>query len=135
LLPEYQKIWRRLCSVTWLCTQKYDDTLQKLVKWILDIKEKIFVKILTAQAYYEMVETERLLYSIDSAKHFLSKNKSVSESRKKSYLNFFSVLSKLISIRENGDKSAAASFTDEVKSMAELNEKAWVLEKLDELRQ
>jgi len=99
----------------------------------LDAKDKIIVKIMTAKTYYEMGETEALLYNIDSAKHFLSKNKSVAEARKKSYVNFYNCLSKLVSLSENGNKVSARSFIGEIRNMDELNERMWILEKLKEL--
>jgi hypothetical protein len=100
----------------------------------MDAKDKNIVKIMTAKTYYEMGQVEPLRYSIDSSKHFINKNKSVGEVRKKSYLNFFNSLTKLISLSENGDKSSVASVIDTVKKTGELTEKAWILEKLNDLK-
>ncbi len=71
-----------------------------------DVRDKLHVRLLTAKTYYELDETETLLSYIDSSKHFLLNSDSINDSRKRSYNNFFSYLSRLASVIEG---SAAGS--------------------------
>jgi hypothetical protein len=99
----------------------------------IDVRDKIHVKTLLAKTYFETNETDSLLHHIDSAKHFISNNKSVSEDVRVSYGSFFNFLTNIISAKENGDRFSVQKLKNEVKACTELNNKKWLLEKIEEL--
>jgi hypothetical protein len=100
-----------------------------------DIWDKLWAKSLLAQTYYEMKEFDSLLNHIDSSKHFLKNNKSVSELYEKSYGNFFNLLTKLISLSEHADLSSIPVLKKEIQSTIKLDNKKWLLEKVEELEE
>jgi len=115
-------------------TKEYEKVLGNLINVeFIDIRDKLFARSLTARTYYEMKEFYSLLNYIDSSKHFLKKNKSVSELYEKSYGNFFNFLTKLISINENTDLHSIPALKKEILSTIILDSKNWLLEKATEL--
>lgn len=115
--------------------KKYERVLQDLNKIeFIDVVDKIQVKTLIAQTYYELGETDSLLSQIDSAKHFFRNNKSVSEKNKTIYGSFFNFLTNLVSSKEKYNESEAAQLKNEITGTNELNDKKWLLEKLEELQ-
>ena len=98
-----------------------------------DVLDKLWAKSLLAQTYYEMNEFDSLLNHIDSAKHFLKNNKSVSELYEKYYGNFYYFLTKLISVCEHKDLSSIPVLKKEIISTKKLDNKKWLLEKAEEL--
>jgi hypothetical protein len=97
-----------------------------------DIWDKLFAKTLLAKTYYEMKEFDSLLYHIDSAKHFLKNNNSVSKPNKKYHGDFFYFLAKLVALSELSGATPAARLKDEILT-AKVESKKWLLEKADEI--
>jgi len=136
LKQEFRKTQRALAlAMLNICLKKYELALQQLNEIeFMDVKDKLLLKLMMVQIYYEMGDMETMMYQIDSAKHFLNKNKSVSEMRRNSYMKFYNSLTKLVSFRENGDKFLLASLIDKVKNDGDVSQKEWLLEKLNELK-
>jgi hypothetical protein len=113
--------------------KQYDKVLNNLRDMeFIDIKDKIYARILISKSYYEMKDIEPLLHNIDSSKHFFKNNKSITEEDRKSYHDFYSILTKMISMREDFDAFSILSIKNETMNMKELSVKKWLLEKLDE---
>lgn len=134
LKPEFQKPMSSLARALMnLHQKKYDEVISDLIDAeYLDIRDKIHVKIITAQAYYELSATESLLSHIDSAKHFLKNTKEMTEKRKTDYGNFFSALQKLILLSEKPDTPALQALSEEVTIIN--NNRKWLLEKIEALK-
>lgn len=114
--------------------KEYEKVLKNLINAeFIDIRDKLFARSLISRTYYEMNEFDTLLNNIDSSKHFLRKNKSVSEYYETSYHNFFNFLIRVISIKENADLSSVPILKKEILSTTKLENKKWLLEKLEEL--
>ena len=80
-----------------------------------------------------MKEFNSLLSHIDSSKHFLKTNKSVSEFYKKYFANFYHFLGKLISVHEKGGSHLILTLKKEIISTKILDNKNWLNEKANEL--
>jgi hypothetical protein len=115
-------------------TKEYHKVLKNLNKVeFTDIQDKFFVRTLTARSYYELNETEALLNYIDSSKHFLVSNPSVSEVSRIYIRNFFNYLNKIIFIKENKSLNEIYVLRNEIEKNYDISNKNWLLEKLDEL--
>jgi len=75
-----------------------------------------------------------LLYHIDSSKHFLRNNKSVSPFHREYYGNFYLYLYKLLNAREKDDKGILNSLLNRISSEKSLIHKKWLTEKADEFK-
>jgi len=115
-------------------TKEYEKVLRDLnnVEYA-DMWDKLLAKSLFSKTYYEMKKFDSLLNHIDSSKHFLKTNKSVSELYEKYYSNFFNFLKRLISINENADLHTIHVLKKEILSTAKLDNKNWLIEKAAEL--
>jgi hypothetical protein len=115
-------------------TKGYEKVLKDMINVeYADIWDKLLSKSLLAKTYYEMKNFDTLLNHIDSSKHFLKNNKSVSELYKKYYGNFFNFLNQLISINENSDFHSIPVLKKKIHSTIKLDNKEWLLEKANEL--
>jgi len=115
--------------------KKYNKVLEYLINVeFIDVRDKIHVKSLLAQTYYEMDEIDSLMHHLDTSKHFLHNNKSVSEAYRKSYGYFFNYLTNIISLKEHPDQFSIQKLKNKIETISELSEKQWILEKLDELQ-
>lgn len=135
LKKDYQRSIKSLAAAM-VCfkLKQYDKVFHNLneVEFV-DVSDKIQVKIILSQTYYELRETDSLLNQIDSAKHLLAKNKFISADVKNLNIDFFNFLLKLIMIKENGDKYSAVSVKNSIRKAQQLNGKEWLLEKLEEI--
>jgi hypothetical protein len=89
-----------------------------------DISYNTSTKVLLMKNYYELKADEPLLSLIASFSLFLKRNKSISRSVRQTYLNFCSILNKIM--RRNPKKLAA--IREEVKSIQFLTERRWLLD-------
>ncbi|HEY3249973.1 MAG TPA: hypothetical protein VGK25_02535 [Ignavibacteria bacterium] len=135
LKKNYQKSIKALAAAM-VCfkLKQYDKVFHNLneVEFV-DVSDKVQVKILLSQTYYELGEINSLLNQIDSAKHLLTNNKFISADVKNLNIDFFSFLSKLITLKENGDIYSTISVKNNIIKAQQLNGKEWLLEKLEEL--
>lgn len=115
-------------------TKEYEKVLSALnsVEYA-DVWDKLWAKSLLARTYYEMKYFDSLLNHIDSSKHFIKNNKSVSELYKKNYGNYFNFLTRLISVCEHEGSEAIPALKKEILSTIKLDNKKWLLEKAEEL--
>ncbi len=72
------------------------------------------------------------LFLNDTHKHFLSKNKSVSESYKESNMKFLNYTNSLFKLKESSDKTEI-SFTENAILNDVVVNKYWLIEKLKEM--
>ncbi len=116
-------------------TKKFEKVLKNLATIeFVDFVDKLSARSMQAISYYELKEFETLLNHIDSSKHFLKKNKSVGELYRESYWNFYNYLHKLVlTLEKNEDLSLIPVLRKEILSTVKLENKKWLIEKIDEL--
>ena len=83
-------------------------------------------------SYYELDEFDSLEAAINSANIYLRRNKGISESQKKLYLNQNKYLKKIATINQN-DKSAIKKLKDQLTETKGVASKPWLIEKINEL--
>jgi len=94
---------------------------------------KYDVKNLTLRNYYELKYFENAYSLIDTYKHFLLKNKSVSEFFRERYLNFTRFLIALIKCSNKKSGFEIEKLKNEILNTQNVVSGAWILEKIDEL--
>lgn len=113
---------------------EFDKALEYVNKIQIDTFQlKYSLKNLQIMISYEKNDYDMFLYLNDTQKHFLSKNKSVTESYKNSNMKFLNYVNSLFKLRESGDKHKA-SFTEKTLREDNVVNKYWILDKLDELQ-
>lgn len=93
---------------------------------------KFILKNLQVRISYEKNDYEMFLYIMDSQKHFLAKNKSVSENYKTSNMKFLNYTNSLFKLRENYNKTEIGMTEKLIVNDVVIN-KQWLLEKFREL--
>jgi hypothetical protein len=135
LKPDVQDSMRCLAyGFLYFHTKDYRKVLKSLSKIeFKDIQDKFFAKSLIAKSYYELNETEPLLYFIDSTRHYIAGNPQVTELRRVYYFSFLKYIKKIVFIREKKDFEKIQSVRNEIEKNNEISNKKWLLEKLDEV--
>lgn len=114
-------------------TKKYNEVLNSLNKFnSSDVVDKMNVKNLIARTYYEMGESEILLYHIDSTNHFLRKNRNVSKYLKEVNSKFYKYLHLLVIAVDANDRKKLIKLQEEIKNENTLKNKVWLIEKISE---
>lgn len=112
---------------------EFDETLTLINKINIDTHPMKFnLKNLQILVSYEKNDYEMFLYLKDSYKHFLSKNKSVSEIYKESSMKFMGYTDSLFKLKESGDKKEMEYLKKTINEDIVLN-KQWLLEKIDKI--
>ncbi len=134
LFEEYQEEMRNFANAcVYYNTRKYDDVLESLNKFkYTDVSDKMQVKNLIAETYYDMKEFELLTYHIDSAKHFLKKNKNVGIYMREANFKFFNYLHSMAEAVENNDLNKLVKLEENIRNDNPVNNKIWLLEKIAE---
>jgi len=113
--------------------KEYEKVLKTLSKVsFTEQSDKISARILIAQAFYELNESETLLNYIDSSLHFMNKNTTLTENRRAYFKQFFKLLKKIILMKNKKDVSLFAVFKKDISSK-ETAEKLWLTEKIDNM--
>ena len=94
---------------------------------------KYFLRNLQMIISYEINDFEMFLYIKDTHKHFLSKNKSVSESYKESNMKFLNYTNTLFKMRETKDLSELDYIEKNLLGDVVVN-KYWLIDKFRELK-
>lgn len=93
---------------------------------------KIYLKNLQMMNYYELNDHNSFLLFLDSYKHFLNNNKSITEEWKKEQTTFNTFLNKLFKLKEKFSGFELKNLKDEISSSL-VPMKQWLLRKIDEL--
>ncbi|MFN0215750.1 MAG: hypothetical protein ACKVT2_15940 [Saprospiraceae bacterium] len=97
-----------------------------------DVVYTLSTKQLLVRTYYELDETLALDSLIDSFKIFLRRNKLISKSQKREYLNFLNFVKNLTILNANESRKVAKLQT-RIEKSSSITPKKWLLEKIDEL--
>jgi hypothetical protein len=112
---------------------EFDKSLEYSNKISIDTFQlKYFLKNLQIIISFEKNDYEMFLFLNDTHKHFLSKNKSVSESYKESNMKFLNYTNSLFKLKESSDKTEI-SFTENAILNDVVVNKYWLIEKLKEM--
>jgi len=84
--------------------------------------------------YYELGYYENARSAIDAYRHYLARDKELSETYKDSVLNFFKLYNKLFEIKINNNNNTLADLEYETDRSNNVIFKQWLLEKIDELK-
>jgi len=92
-------------------------------------------KVMILKSYYETDEDydDRTLQIFRSAEKFINDNKQLSPAHKKAYKNFINVLINLYRVKHRTGKMTAESICKKIEKFELINDKRWLLEKIDEL--
>jgi len=114
--------------------EEYAQALEMLSKIkVTSAIDKIFVKRFQMIIYYELKYFDQLFSLLDSSKHFLSNEKSISEIVKKNFSNFIKFTNRLAEISTDTKQiKLDLSLLKKQISESEVSNKLWFLEKADE---
>ncbi len=112
---------------------EFDKSLECSNKITIDsFQMKYFLRNLQIMISFEKNDYVMFQYLNDSHKHFLSKNKSVSESYRESNMKFLNYINTLFKLRESNDKSELGFIKISLLADVVVN-KYWLIDKLKEL--
>ena len=94
---------------------------------------KMHLRNLTLQIYYELNYYEPALSIIDSYRHFLSRELTISELYKDYNINFVKYFSELLKIKMETTEKDAGELAYEIDKSPEFANKEWLIEKIEEL--
>jgi hypothetical protein len=98
-----------------------------------DVFDALQGRWLLLKTYYELGEDDALDALIDSFRIFLRRNKSISKSYQKMYMNAIKFLQKIMKIPYEG-RAAAEKLEVQIKECTPIAERRWLLQKLEEIR-
>ncbi|MEO8513412.1 MAG: hypothetical protein ABI543_07630 [Ignavibacteria bacterium] len=111
----------------------YEAALKNLSKINLEISNmKLDIKNLLVIIYYELSYYEELISLIDTYKHYLTRDKSISEKTKQIYTNFINVVSELLKIKLNEKSGSILKLKKGIKELSVSGFSEWLLKKADE---
>ncbi|MFK7947940.1 MAG: hypothetical protein AB8G11_10135 [Saprospiraceae bacterium] len=120
ILHFYKKDYNEV--ITLLRDMSYKDVFDALQgRWLL------------LKTYYELDEYDALDALIDSFRIFLRRNKSISKSYQKMYMNAIKFLQKIMKVPYES-KSSAEKLYIQIKECSPIAERRWLLQKLEEIR-
>lgn len=113
---------------------EYNEALDQLKKINFDdCHHKMHLRNLTLQIYYELNYYEPAISILDSYKHFLSRERSISEIYKNYNVNFVKYYEQMLKTKMKSVDTPADELLHDVKKSDEFANKDWVLGKLKEI--
>lgn len=94
---------------------------------------KMDIRSWTLKIYYELGYYEQALSFIDSYRHFLSKNSSITVHMKERHLSYLKFTNELIKMRSKKDSLSLKKMSDDLSALPNVVHKDWMLEKISEL--
>ncbi|MBL7810525.1 MAG: hypothetical protein JNN28_22060 [Saprospiraceae bacterium] len=114
--------------------KKYPDVLELLRN--VEYNDVVYVlgsKLILIQTYYELNEVMAMDSLIDSFRIYIRRNKVMSKTLKREYMNYLNFVKKLMDLKVSGQK-ATQKFRDQVMAGSASTSKKWLLEKIDALQ-
>lgn len=112
----------------------YENSLERLSKINIERSNmKLDIKNLQIINYYELDYKLELESLIDTYKHFLHRDKSITHQSKKMILLFLNFVSELIKVNHNRKKKPVYILKKEIKNAPYFNFKEWMIKKAEEL--
>jgi hypothetical protein len=114
--------------------KEYDEVITLLRDMTYrDVFDALQGRWLLLKTYYELDESDALDALIDSFRIFLRRNKSISKSYQKMYMNAIKFLQRIIKIPYES-KASAEKLQIQIKDCQPIAERRWLLTKLEEAR-
>lgn len=138
LNPDLVEDTRNLCFAYKCFTNKeYGKCLEYLRKFSFRYPpHKTDIKHLLLKVFYETGELDSFFAHCDSFRHYLGKNKNITELNKQKYFSLLNLAAKIYDLRLSGDKNGAHELGTEInegKYDLYYFDKRWVLDKLSEI--
>jgi hypothetical protein len=113
---------------------KYSDSLKYAGRISFEMFAfKYDLKMLLLKIYYELNHTEQTLSMIESYRHFLSDNRSLSEIKKETQRNFIQFTADLLRMKTDREYSGINIIRRRLEQTNTVSEKEWLLEKINEI--
>ncbi len=124
-------------SRVYFAESKYELALKELnkIRKISHVQYKIIIKNLTMMIYYELSYFDMAHGVIDSYRHFLANDNTISEVRKVRYLNFINFFNRLIKLKEKPNHKEVKNLEFDLNQSTNVIEKEWMLEKISEMKE
>ncbi len=114
------------------CKKNYSDALENINKVRYDyFILKLDVKSWTLKIYYELKYFEQAFSMMDSYRHFLSKNKSLSPDVKERHLNFLKFAGELFKFGTEKRNGQISGFKNALNNTGNVVHKEWLFEKAE----
>lgn len=94
---------------------------------------KYDIRVITLMIYYELDYFEEAISLLDSFKHFIIENRSVTEKRKEHYLNFIKVYDLLMKCKDDDKGITVWELSGSINNLEYLVRKEWFIKKIEEL--
>jgi len=121
-------------AMVFFAKEKYGQALEVLTRINFDdCHHKMHLRNLTLQIYFELSHFEPALSIIDSYRHFLSREKSISELYRVYNVNFVKYFNELLNLKIGIKEISADELLFKVNKSPEFANKDWVVEKLKKL--
>lgn len=135
LQPEYRDETVSLTTAMLLFAKgKYEQSLVELTKINFDdCHHKMHLRNLTLQIYFELNHFEAAISIIDSYRHFLTREKSISELYRNYNMNFVKYFNEILKLKIGIKIMHADELLYEVNKSPEFANKDWIMEKLKRL--
>jgi hypothetical protein len=132
------KYRRSVYNYTYANLHFADKNFQQSQEFLKKVKMDIFsfrydTKLLLLKIYYELKYTEEAHSLIDTFKHFVTLNKSLSDDKRITHSNFIKFYSILLKLDESGNAAQIKKLRTELLTGVQVRSKDWLLEKADEL--
>lgn len=120
------------CSEYYFCRGKYSEAMKSFHRVKLDhFMLKVDMKNLMLRTFYELDLFDNAISLIDTYKHFLTNDKTLSATEKRLNKNFMNVIHKMILYRISGKKTG--KFRIEYELKRDFPHKKWVIEKFAQI--
>ena len=112
----------------------YETALKNLSKINLEISNmKLDIKNLLVIIYHELSYNEELISLIDTYKHYLARDKNISEKAKHIYTDFINLVSELLKIKLKEKSGSVFKLKKGIKEIQVSGFREWFMTKADEL--
>ncbi len=118
------------------CQRDYKKAINNLIRVErVNLNYDLNCRILILKSHYETDEDydDRTLQIFRSAEKFINDNKQLSSSRKKAYKNFFRILINLYRIKHQVGKMTLENVKQKMNKFEVIDQKRWLLEKIQEI--
>jgi hypothetical protein len=95
---------------------------------------KLDIKSWTLKIYFELGYYEQALSYIDSYRHFLSKNKSLSDHFRERHMNYLKFVQEILKIKMEKERVDSGIILKDLKNTVNVVHKEWLNEKLNDLK-
>jgi hypothetical protein len=136
LQPEHQENMYNY-SLARICFSKKQ--FEKSLEYLSRVKYDMFalkydIKALSLSLYYELGYFEEAFSLIDTFKHFIAENKSLSPRRREVQNNFINFTSDLLKVKSGRKETNLSKLLEVIENTNSVLSKRWLLDKVDELK-